>query len=395
MDQALALREPLIDRSWRGGKDHQDFKRFKEDNQSWLRDYCLFTVLKEQFKRRPWNLWPEPFRDRYPKALTLIEDQERDRLDRLAFGQYLFFRQQKELKEACNRIGLEIMGDIPIYVVHDSPDVWANRDLFQLDVDGCPTSVAGVPPDYYSQDGQLWGNPLYLWENHSASGFKWWMSRLRHCLKLYDRLRIDHFRGLVGYWAIPGDEDTARNGRWEKVPHVQLFNTMKESFPDLPFLAEDLGVITPEVKAAMNNLGLPGMAVLQFAFDGDPGTNPYAPHNHRTNSVVYTGTHDNDTTRGWFKKAEEKTVKNLQDYTGRILDDKTAIDAMIRMALGSVAELAIIPIQDILFLGSEARMNTPSTTEGNWTWRMNNEEPAFGELKKLLALYGRNNQILD
>ncbi|NCC97877.1 MAG: 4-alpha-glucanotransferase, partial [Synergistales bacterium] len=309
--------------------------------------------------------------------------------DLLAFGQYLFFRQQRSLREECKELGLEILGDIPIYVIHDSPDVWANRDLFQLDQDGIPSSVAGVPPDYYSEDGQLWGNPLYRWENHLSTGFKWWVERLRHSLRLYDRVRIDHFRGMIGYWSVPFGEKTARDGQWEKVPHHELMAKMKEEFPNLPFLAEDLGVITEDVRDAMEKLGLPGMAVLQFAFDGDTGINPYAPHNHRRRSVIYTGTHDNDTTRGWFQGSTDSTVKKLQEYTGRSLDGKSAVETLIRMALGSVADMAIVPIQDILSLGSEARMNTPSTTEGNWTWRMSDEGLDLGELGKLLALYGR------
>lgn len=388
-DQAMAVRLPLIERSWQRRKDDQDFKRFKEENLSWLRDYCLFSVLKKRFSQRTWTTWPTEFRDRDERVLSQVERQDSQELDLLAFGQYLFFRQQIKLKHECNDLGLEIVGDMPIYVVHDGPDVWANRDLFQLDQEGLPSSVAGVPPDYYSEDGQLWGNPLYLWENHLRTGFEWWMDRLRHGLKLYDRVRIDHFRGMVGYWSIPSGEKTAKNGRWERVPYPELMSRMREEFPDLPFLAEDLGVITEEVKEAIEELGLPGMAVLQFAFDGDTGKNPYAPHNHEKTSVVYTGTHDNDTSMGWFQGSSHSTRRTLEDYTGRSLDGPSAVDALIRMALGSVAELAIVPIQDILLLGSEARMNTPSTTEGNWTWRMRDKGLDLGHLEKLLALYGR------
>ena len=387
-DRARSVKAPLIAKSWERGRDHRDFSHFKEENRFWLDDYCLFTVIKDLMGQKAWHLWPEPLRDRDREALSRIADQEEHSLDRVAFGQYLFFRQQREWKKHCNGLGLEILGDIPIYVVHDSPDVWANPDLFQLDDERLPSSVAGVPPDYYSEDGQLWGNPLYLWKNHLAQGFDWWMSRLRHCLTLYDRVRIDHFRGMVGYWAVPREKRTAREGRWEKVPYGQFFKAMRETFPDLPFTAEDLGVITPEVKGAMEDLGLAGMAVLQFAFDGDTGTNPYVPHNHRRDLVLYTGTHDNDTTAGWFKKAGETTVKNLQAYTGRELDRLSAVDGMIRMAMGSVADLAVIPAQDVLGLDSEARMNTPSTTKGNWTWRLNGDIDLEG-IRKMTVLYGR------
>ncbi len=389
MDQSIKIKLPLIERAWERGKDDRDFEGFKKENRPWLRDYCLFSVLKERFSLMPWTIWPEEFRDRDESALSMAEEEESRKLDILAFGQYLFFRQQRSLRKECKELGLEIIGDIPIYVIHDSPDVWANRDLFQLDQDGNPSSVAGVPPDYYSKDGQLWGNPLYLWENHLSTGFKWWVDRLRHSLRLYDRVRIDHFRGMIGYWSVPFGEKTARNGQWEKVPHHELMAKIKEEFPSLPFLAEDLGVITEDVRDTMEKLDLPGMAVLQFAFDGDTGVNPYAPHNHRKRSVIYTGTHDNDTTRGWFQGSTDSTVKKLQEYTGRALDVASAVDAMVRMALGSVADLAIVPIQDILLLGSEARMNTPSTTEGNWTWRMKEEGLELDDLGKLLALYGR------
>ncbi|SMG48360.1 4-alpha-glucanotransferase [Dethiosulfovibrio salsuginis] len=389
-DRALEIRTALIAKSWERGKDLQDFKHFKEENRLWLENYCLFTVIKDRMGQKPWNLWPEPLRDREEEALSQIADQEGHSLDRLAFGQYLFFQQQRKWKKECNRLGLEILGDIPIYVIHDSSDVWANPDLFQLDDERLPSSVAGVPPDYYSEDGQLWGNPLYLWENHLAQRFSWWINRLRHCLTLYDRVRIDHFRGMVGYWAVPRDHATAREGRWEKVPYDRFFKAIRETFPDLPFTAEDLGVITPEVKRAMEDLGLAGMAVLQFAFDGDTGTNPYVPHNHRRNSVIYTGTHDNDTTAGWFKKAGETTVKNLQAYTGRQLDHRSAVDSVIRMALASVAELAVVPAQDVLGLDSEARINTPSTTTGNWTWRLK-EDIDLEWIGDMTILYGRAN----
>lgn len=392
-DRAGEIRKKLVRLAFERGKNDEEFRDFKARSKEWLQDYCLFSVLKENFRGSPWNSWPDPYRFRDAKSLETLMDQEADRLDALAFGQFLFFRQEKALRDYCGSLGVSILGDIPIYVIHDGPDVWGNRSLFCLDPDLEPGSVAGVPPDYFSRHGQLWGNPLYRWEAHRAQGFKWWLDRLAHGLTLYDEIRIDHFRGLVGYWAVPRGSGTAENGRWMDAPYDDFFSALKRRFPAMPFLAEDLGVITPEVRSIIDKLGLPGMAVLQFAFDGDVGKGSYSPHNHRRSMAVYTGTHDNDTCLGWYGSASERARSNLSDYRGAPVDRSGVAEAMIRMALGSVADLAVIPIQDVLGLGSEARMNTPSTSGGNWVWRLHWNylgSKKFESFGRLLPLYGRD-----
>ncbi len=397
-EKASVIREGLIRAACKRGKEDREFDDFKSASKGWLGDYCMFSVLKKRFRGVSWDQWPDPYRFRDKGTLEAVADEEGERLDLLAFGQFLFFRQQKALRDFCRQREVEILGDIPIYVIHDGPDVWGNPELFQLNRDMRPSFVAGVPPDYYSENGQLWGNPLYRWEAHEAQGFRWWMDRLSHGLTLYDYIRIDHFRGLIGYWSVPEGSETAREGRWMEVPWKGFFSSLTEKFPHMPFLAEDLGVITPEVRRIMGKLGLPGMAVLQFAFDGDTGTAAYVPHNHRRSMAVYTGTHDNDTSLGWFGSAPDKTRKNLADYRGAPLDRSSVSEAMIRMALGSVAELAVIPIQDVLGLGTEARMNRPSTTKGNWVWRLFGDYPTTKEMEsfgRLLTVYGRDRKSSD
>ncbi|EFC90504.1 4-alpha-glucanotransferase [Dethiosulfovibrio peptidovorans DSM 11002] len=394
-EEALKIREVLLEKAWQKNREDMGFSLFKESERHWLEDYCLFRSLKRRFSMEPWHRWPEPYRIRDESAMTEISEELNDEMDLLAFGQYIFFRQQRTLHRLCADEGLELIGDMPIYVIHDSPDVWAHPKLFQLDKDLRPSAVAGVPPDYYSEDGQLWGNPLYDWDRHLLDEFGWWMSRLKHALELYDKIRIDHFRGLVGYWSVPADETTAKKGNWVETPSESFFETLRTNFPTMPFLAEDLGVITPDVKETMEYLDIPGMAVLQFAFDGDTGSSPYTPHNHVPSMAVYTGTHDNDTTAGWFSKLEEDSLNRLESYIGRKLDEKSALEALIRMALGSVAELAVVPAQDLLELGTEARMNRPSRKDGNWRWRLDEEgipEPRLDRLGHLLEIYGRKKE---
>ncbi len=286
-----------------------------------------------------------------------------------------------------------IMGDIPIYVSFDSADVWANPGLFELDADKTPLFVAGVPPDYFSKTGQLWGNPVYRWNALKETGFSWWIRRMEHNLKLYDLARLDHFRGFVAFWRVRASEKTAVNGEWVDAPAREFFDVLARHFVRLPLIAEDLGIITPDVREVMKRYGLPGMKVLQFAFGGRPAVNPYVPHNHSRNCVVYTGTHDNNTTRGWFEnEASEQEKENLSEYIGRDLREDRIHWDLIRMAMMSVADLAIIPLQDFLGLGQEARMNVPSVAFGNWSWRLSSQwtPPRLVErIRKMTSLYGR------
>lgn len=367
----------LLRRAFRGFHEHGDsqekreFQRFWEEERAWLRDYALFMALKDRFGGRPWNEWPREFRRR--EALAGLEDDENVLFH--AWTQWVFFQEWQELRNYAHRLGLGIIGDIPIFVAYDSADVWAHPELFELDEEGRPTVVAGVPPDYFSPTGQRWGNPLYRWPAHEAEGFRWWIARVRQALRLCDLLRIDHFRGFAAYWEIPAEEPTAVRGRWVPAPGEKLFTQMRRELGELPILAEDLGVITPDVEELRDKFGFPGMRVLQFAFDGKPD-NPHLPENFPAhgNVVVYTGTHDNDTALGWFRTAEEPVRKRVREYLelhGIAARKEEEIPwALITVALRSRAKLAVIPMQDVLGLGSEARMNYPSRAEGNWRWRL-------------------------
>ncbi len=366
------------------------FDNFIEENRYWLEDYALFMTIKK-IMEKPWYEWPERLRRHDITALSEIRERHSDIVQYYYFEQYVFERQWSHLKRYANRKGINIFGDIPIYVSLDSADVWGHQDIFKLRKDGRPEYVSGVPPDYFSPTGQLWGTPVYNWENLRDTGFKWWIERLRRTCKLYDLVRIDHFRGLIAYWEVPGDAETAINGKWVKVPYEEFFKTITKYFPVLPFVAEDLGVITPDVREVMREYGLPGMKVLVFAWS-DPG-NPYLPHNHGENYVVYTSTHDTNTVKGWFiEEATEEQRKFIASYTGVDVNHNNISRVFIRLALMSVSRLAIIPVQDILGLGSEARMNRPGTTIGNWEWRMmpsELESPLFYEIGGLAELYGR------
>ncbi|MCL1940485.1 MAG: 4-alpha-glucanotransferase, partial [Synergistaceae bacterium] len=308
------------------------------------------------------------------------------------FVQFIFFQQMKEFRKALNELEIQLVGDVPIYTTLDCADVWVKPWLFQLDEDLQPTSVAGVPPDYFSKTGQLWGNPLYNWDVMSEDDYSWWMSRLRHSLLLFDYLRIDHFRGLVGYWSVPADEKTAINGSWKAVPS-NFFEALRKEFPDGPFWAENLGIITDDVVETMKEMKFPGMIILHFAWNDTPG-NYYAPHNHKCDNVIYTGTHDNNTTLGWFADdAAKEEAGNLSAYIGKDISKDNVCEELIRLALSSVADYAVIPMQDFLELGSESRFNKPSTASGNWSWRMlpgaANEDLAK-EILKRVKIYGRS-----
>ncbi|MFC1658828.1 4-alpha-glucanotransferase, partial [Candidatus Omnitrophota bacterium] len=318
-----------------------------------------------------WSRWPAEIRDRKPKALEALKNELRVQIEMEQFIQYILFKQWFSLKEYCNHKGIRIMGDLPIYVQYNSADVWVNPAIFKLDKHKKPYVVAGVPPDYFSSTGQLWGNPLYRWDVLKENGYGWWLKRIKHNLKLTDMLRIDHFRGLVGYWEVPAEEQTAVNGKWVQAPAKDFLNKLIKRFPDLPVIAEDLGIITPDVKEVMRRFGFPGMKVLLFAFGDGISGNPYIPHNLVKECVLYTGTHDNNTARGWFEKeASSQEKNNLFEYLGRQIQAEEISWALIRLAMMSVADTVIFPIQDVLGLGQEARMNTPATTHGNWQWRL-------------------------
>jgi 4-alpha-glucanotransferase len=362
----------LLDKAYRRfesmprGTLHAEFDAFRFDNTSWLADYALFMALKDAHGGIPWNEWPAPLRHRDPSALGEARQAHADAIRRQEFRQFLFFRQWNALRGYVHSKGIQIIGDIPIFVAMDSADAWSYPDLFYLDEYGKPTVVAGVPPDYFSPTGQLWGNPLYRWEAHKASGYRWWIERIRATLGTVDIVRIDHFRGFAGYWEIPGDAPTAQTGRWVPGPGIDLFYAIREALGDLPIIAEDLGEITPDVIELRDSLGLPGMKIFQFGFSGPD--NPFLPHHYPANCVAYTGTHDNDTALGWYRTAPSHERDFYHRYVSR--DNADVPGDMIRVIWRSVAAFAIAPLQDFLGLGSEARINFPGKVGGYWAWRM-------------------------
>jgi 4-alpha-glucanotransferase len=345
--------------------ERHEYQRFVAEQKHWLEDYALFQALKREESACWWD-WHTTLRDRKPQALAMARARLKQVIEFIRFEQYLFYTQWMCLKQYANERGVLLFGDVPIFVAHDSAEVWAHREIFDLLEDGHPRVIAGVPPDYFSETGQRWGNPLYRWEQLAAEDFSFWVNRLKAQSTLFDLLRIDHFRGFEAYWEIPAEEETAINGRWVEAPGEALFGVLYQKLPHLELVAEDLGVITPEVEALRKAYDLPGMKILQFAFSGGPD-NPYLPFQHTKDSVVYTGTHDNDTTLGWYTGLDDKSREFVDDYLGKPREIMPW--PMIRSALASGANLAIVPLQDILGLDSSHRMNTPGTTEGNWVWR--------------------------
>ncbi len=370
-----------------------DFAQFKGEQKSWLQPYALFLALKDQHRGQPWWEWPEKFRFYSRVDVNALSAEVRERADAHSFFQYVFFGQWKAVRERAGKRRIELIGDAPIFVARDSADVWANPELFQIDQQtGQPLFVAGVPPDYFSADGQLWGNPLYDWEKHRKTNYVWWMDRLKANFALCDVLRIDHFRAFDTYWAIPSNATSAKSGSWQPGPSLDFFHDVRRAIPYAKLIAEDLGELTPAVRKLRDATGLPGMTILQFAF-GSGSDNLYLPHNLRANSVVYPGTHDNDTSLGWYRSAAE----NQQDHARRYLrvgGGEINWD-FIRSAYGSVSNLAVIPLQDLLNLGSEARFNTPGKGEGNWQWRYSAQQlhalhhGSAGYLRSLGDLFGR------
>lgn len=378
----------------RQGFQHADWVRgeyeaFWQERKHWLGDYALYQAIRAAQGQAPWFNWPHELRDRHPDALASVWHQSSEAIAQCQFEQFLFYRQWAALKRYANERGILIFGDIPLFVGYDSAEVWARRDCFLLDDQGRPEVVAGVPPDYFSATGQLWGNPHYAWEAMRANGFQWWKERIRSQLTQFDLLRIDHFRGLESYWEIPATAETAIAGRWREAPGDELFQALRAEFGHLPLVAEDLGIITPAVDALREKHGLPGMKVLHFAFGGD-AENLYLPHNHTVNSVVYTGTHDNNTTLGWLEELDEPTRKHVFEYLGSSPEQMP--ESLVRTAFASVAQLAVVPMQDVLALGGADRMNQPGVAEGNWRWRFRWDQvkpDIASHYRYLLTLYGR------
>lgn len=377
-------------RAQAGAADLAAFDRFVQAERFWLLPYSLYGHFRARFGERPWWEWPQAFRERTPATLTAALAEARDELRAIAFEQYLFDRQWQSLRDYAAGRGVLLFGDLPFYVDLDSVEVWWHRKLFRLGADGRPDAVAGVPPDYFNADGQLWGNPLYDWDALRADGFRWWIERVRGQLRRFDLLRIDHFRALESCWEIPAAAPTAREGHWQPVPGAQLLAAVSAELGELPLVAEDLGVITQPVRDLRDEFLLPGMLVLQFAFDGSVA-NPYLPANHGEHAVVYTGTHDNDTTMGWYTSLDAATRSRVDAVLASTPGDMPA--ALIRAAYASPARLAILPMQDLLGLGTEARMNVPGTARGNWRWRFRWED-LDGDLgercRRLAVMSGRS-----
>lgn len=367
-----------------------EFAQFCESSACWLDEYALFRALKAANDGRAWSDWDRELSERVPAALEQARTQLQDRIAAQKFFQFYFFRQWTALRDYGRARGVRILGDLPIFVAHDSADVWGHREYFKLDERGNPTVVAGVPPDYFSETGQLWGNPLYDWNRLRVDGFSWWIDRVRFALSQVDLLRVDHFRGFAACWEIPAGEPTAQNGEWVPAPGRELFAALTKALGDLPIIAENLGVITPDVESLRTEFGFPGMRVLQFAFGSD-AKNDHLPHNYTGDVTVYTGTHDNDTTAGWFASLDDGDVREF--CLNYLKSDGVEINwDLIRAALASVAGTAIIPLQDVLGLGNEARMNLPASQTGNWVWRFKQEElteESARRLKELTGTYGR------
>ncbi len=368
---------------------------FAAAHRSWLAPFALFMTLKDAHDGRPWTEWEPDIAARDPDALARWGARLAEQVQGHIYNQYLFFRQWERLKGYAAGRGIRIIGDAPIFAAHDSADCWAHRDLFYLRPDGQPTLVAGVPPDYFSATGQRWGNPLYRWDVMAADGYAWWIERLRTVLATVDVLRLDHFRGFAGYWAIPGDAPTAERGRWEPGPGIPFFAAVERALGRLPIIAEDLGVITPDVVELRDRFGFPGMRVLQFAFDAfEAGPeNPHLPYNHAPNAVVYTCTHDNDTTAGWYAAASPADRAYARAYAHSAASDPAVVAwDLVRLAQASVAHMAVVPLQDLLGLGSAARMNRPGQPGGNWQWRVRAEEltdDLAARVARMTRLYGR------
>lgn len=379
---------------FRTGRTPLDYRTFCDRNRSWLEPFALFAALKAHHGGKAWYDWPEEHRNAGIATAEAQPDEIRAQMEKVKFLQYLFLSQWRNLKAYCNRKGIRIFGDMPIYMVHNSAEVWMHPEIFNLDpLTRQPLTVAGVPPDYFSKTGQLWGNPVYRWDVLKGDRYRWWIARMAHNLELFDLVRLDHFRGFVAFWEVPAGEKDAVKGRWVEAPAMDFFNELTKAFPALPLVAEDLGTITPDVWKVMDHFKLPGMKVLLFAFGPDLPENLYAPHNHTERCLVYTGTHDNNTVRGWFEEeASAEDRHRLCQYLGRAVSAHNVHREMIRLAMMSVARMAVVPMQDVVGLGAEARMNLPASNHGNWTWRLAPHHLSLSvskELCDMTELYGR------
>jgi 4-alpha-glucanotransferase len=387
--QVIVEKEKLFQRAYARFNDTQEFTRFCENEHYWLDDFALFMVIKQNHGGRSWVEWDAPLKLRFPAALDELAGSQRREIRYQKFLQFIFHTQWSELRAYAKEKGVRIIGDVPIYVAFDSSDTWASPEQFELDEKGNPLRVAGVPPDYFSKTGQLWGNPLYQWDQMRQDGYSWWIKRIRKMLEQVDYLRIDHFRGFDSYWTIPAGSETAENGSWATGPGEDFFYAVKQALGTVPLIAEDLGEITHGVEDLRRKVGVPGMKVLQFAFTGDP-ENPYLPCNVNADSIMYTGTHDNDTSVGWFATLDKKERAEVADYLG--CAEETFIDRFLRLAYMSSSKLCILPVQDALGLGAGNRMNTPGKPGGNWGWRMAVEylsEKYFITVRRLTEIYGR------
>ncbi|MDR1296983.1 MAG: 4-alpha-glucanotransferase, partial [Deltaproteobacteria bacterium] len=397
--RTIGLKTALLDAAYAkvgfGLLDREDFSRFAWANAMWLNDYAFFMTAREDFGGGPWTSWPDGLRRRDDRELDVHGRRLAEKILRVKFGQFLFFSQLKRLKDGAARRGIRLMGDTALYVNHDSSDVWANRRLFMLEPDGSPRLVAGVPPDYFSKTGQLWGNPVFDWPANEASGYGWWASRIRHNLEMFDWIRLDHFRAFCAYWSVAAGAETARDGEWVRGPGAGLFERASEG-GRLNLVAEDLGVITPDVTELRKKFDYPGMRVLHFAFNSDQPISTHCFFRIEPDNLVYAGTHDNNTTRGWFDQDLDRGARRrLSDLAGRAVDSSSAAWTLIRLAYLSPGALAVVTAQDVLDLGPEARLNTPGVPSGNWGWRLRSPDqltPALADrLAELGALAGRDN----
>lgn len=413
VEQGLLKREEIEARNWGENANWADFgrlyenrlgvlrlaydrfpeqdalKAFCRENDNWLPDFALFMALKDRYGGAPWYTWEEPLKRREPEAMWQTRQALKEEIRFYSFVQYLFHCQWKALRDYAHASGVSIIGDVPIYVPYDSADVWSSPEWFWLDEDLAPIAVAGCPPDGFNEDGQLWGNPLYRWELHKQDGYNWWLRRLHGAAARYDVIRIDHFRGFAGFYAVPFGAENARNGQWLPGPGMDFIGTIKENMPDIPMIAEDLGFLTEDVRQLRDASGYPGMKVLEFAFDAD-SNNEYLPHTYQTNTVCYTGTHDNMPLKQWFAQADSRAAEYALAYMG---EPQNPVWGMIRLCMSSVSELAVVQMQDYLELGGEARMNFPGTRTGsNWTWRASPgfiSEQLAEKIAELTRIYGR------
>lgn len=385
-------RAVILRKAFNNFKGGADYKAFIEENALWLDDYCLYMAIKMENNGESWINWPLEYRNRDEEAIYRAKKELAGEIDFYKFQQFQFYKQWNKLHKYANDNGIKIIGDIPIYVALDSSDTWAHPELYQFDSDNIPTAVSGCPPDGFSKTGQLWGSPLYNWEYHKKTGYKWWTDRIAYCFKLYDTVRIDHFRGFDEYYSIPYGDKDAVNGIWMPGPGKELFETLEKELGHLDIIAEDLGFVTDSVKELLQSTGFPGMKVLQLAFDPRESSN-YLPYTHTSNSVVYTGTHDNNTTRGWYNDIDEECKIFIRDYFNKTdINEENISWNMVSLAMSSVADLCIIPMQDYLNLGSNARINTPSVLGNNWEWRLTKNsvgDRILNRIRNLAVIYGR------